>query len=145
MTASYSFTVKEPRHDRLDPQRYPAAAVCVDLDAVRIGCLLSLWEGARSDWRAAPTLGVAPIRIAGRPRGRHRGNVRVADGRDRVADRDVDIVGSRTDVYAVWSDRGAARRVAGVIARCRPDLASREGPLDRKSTRLNSSHLVISY
>src|ERR1039457_4242118 len=96
MTASYSFTVKEPRHDRLDPQRYPAAAVCVDLDAVRIGCLLSLWEGARSDWRAGPTLGVAPIRIAGRPRGRDRGDV----------------------------------RVAGVIARCRPDLASREGPLD---------------
>src|SRR5437773_4901186 len=50
--------------------------------------------------------------------------------------------GAGPDVDHHWCDRGGRPRSAGGIDLVAP---ADEGALDRKSTRLNSSHITISY
>src|SRR5256885_12308179 len=62
---------------------------------------------------------------------------------------DVDAIGDEPSVISVDGKKGQVFRIAGILAVVdispNADLVDACLDLDRKSTRLNSSHLVISY
>src|SRR5205807_10298184 len=56
------------------------------------------------------------------------------------------LLGERGPVVVVADPLGEQRRLTGTVVRFGPPTLGRVPlPLDRKTTRLNSSHLVISY